>query len=110
MAGVGDFEWKRRGGRAALPRETSPQRHPLNDPMKTEDRYLKFVRWSEEDAAYVGFCPDLFPSGGVCHGADEEETYHALRELVREEIADLLAAGRGLPAIVTRPMCEPAGA
>ena len=29
--------------------------------MKTEDRYLKFVRWSEEDALYVGYCPDLFP-------------------------------------------------
>ena len=32
------------------------------------------------------------------------------RALVREEIADLLASGRELPAIVTRPMCEPAGA
>ena len=78
--------------------------------MKTEDRYLKFVRGMEEDAAYVGFCPDLFPWGGVCHGAEEEETYHALCELVREEIADLQAAGRELPAIVTRPMGEPAGA
>lgn len=78
--------------------------------MKTEGRYLKFVRWSDEDAAYVGFCPDVFPWGGVCHGADEEETYHALRELVCEEIADLLAAGSGLPAIVTRLMSEPTGA
>lgn len=78
--------------------------------MKIEDRYLKFVRWIEEDAVYVGFCPDLFPWGGVCRGADEEETYHALRELVREEIADLQNAGRELPSVVTRPMCEPAGA
>jgi hypothetical protein len=77
--------------------------------MKTEDRYLKFVRWSEDDAAYVGFCPDLFPWGGVCHGADEEATYHALLELVSAEIADLQATGRELPASVTRPMCEPAG-
>ena len=77
--------------------------------MKTEDRYLKFIRWSEEDAAYVGFCPDLFPWGGVCHGTDEVEAYHALDELVREEIAELQAAGRELPAIVTRPMSEPAG-
>jgi hypothetical protein len=77
--------------------------------MKPEDRYLKFVRWSEEDAAYVGFCPDIFPWGGVCHGADEEATYHELHELVREEIADLEAEGHELPAAVTRPMCEPAG-
>jgi len=54
--------------------------------MKTEDRYLKFVRWSPEDAAYVGFCPDIFPWGGVCHGADEEATYHALRDLVRVQL------------------------
>lgn len=77
--------------------------------MKTEDRYLKFVRWSEEDAAYVGFCPDIFPWGAVCHGADEEATYHALCELVREEIADLAADGKELPAVATRPMCDPVG-
>jgi len=77
-------------------------------PDETEDRYLKFVRWSEEDTAYVGFCPDLFPWGGVCHGADEEATYHALRELVREEIANLEAGGHELPEVVTRPMGEPA--
>ena len=41
--------------------------------MKTEDAYLKFVRWSEEDGLYIGFCPDLFPFGGVCHSADEEQ-------------------------------------
>lgn len=77
--------------------------------MKPEDRYLKFVRWSEEDARYVGYCPDLFPWGGVCHGQGEDETYAQLRELVREEIAQLTSAGAELPAPVTRPMREPAG-
>ena len=33
--------------------------------MKTEDRYLKFVRWSEADGFYVGYCPDLF-LGAAC--------------------------------------------
>jgi hypothetical protein len=56
--------------------------------MKTEDRYLKFVRWSEDDKAYVGYCPDLFPWGGVCHGEDEEETYRELCNLVAEEISN----------------------
>jgi len=32
--------------------------------MNDEDRYLKFVNWSDEDSVYVGFCPDLFPWGG----------------------------------------------
>jgi predicted RNase H-like HicB family nuclease len=77
--------------------------------MKTEDRYLKFVRWSEEDKAYVGYCPDLFPWGGVCHGEDEEQTYRELRELVAEEIKQLLANGKELPLPATRPMREPAG-
>lgn len=40
--------------------------------MKAEDKYLKFVRWEEEDRLYVGYCPDLFPWGGVCHATTEE--------------------------------------
>jgi len=27
--------------------------------MKPQDQYLMFVRWSEEDRLYVGYCPDL---------------------------------------------------
>ena len=77
--------------------------------MKTEDRYLKFVRWSDEDKTYVGFCPDLFPLGGVCHGDDEEQTYRELRELVADEIKQLLANGKDLPPPMTRAMREPAG-
>jgi hypothetical protein len=77
--------------------------------MKTGDQYLKFVRWSDEDSVYVGYCPDLFPWGGVCHGADEEATYQHLGELVREEIAQLKASGSDLPPPATRPMREPAG-
>lgn len=74
--------------------------------MKIEDRFLKFVLWSEDDEAYVGFCPDLFPWGGVCHGGTEVETYAQLCALVREEVAELRAAGKEIPAPVTRPMRE----
>ncbi len=77
--------------------------------MKTEDQYLKFVRWSEEDKAYIGYCPDLFPWGGVCHGVDEERTYRELRDLVTQEIKQLIADGKDLPPPITRPMREPAG-
>ena len=77
--------------------------------MKIEDRYLKFMRWSEEDGACVGYCPGLFPWGGVCHGTDEQRTYQRLSELVREETDQLVAAGRELPVPATRPMREPAG-
>ena len=50
--------------------------------MKAQDQYLKFVRWEEADQLYVGYCPDLFPWGGVCHGAAEEEAYRQLCALV----------------------------
>lgn len=72
--------------------------------MKPEDRYLKFVRWSEADHAYVGHCPDLFPWGGVCHGATEEATYRKLRLLVREEVIQLGRKRQLLPPPNTRPM------
>ena len=74
--------------------------------MKPEDRYLKFVLWSDEDALYVGYCPDLFPWGGVCDGTGEEETYGKLCALVREEVEELRQTGKELPTPGTRPMRE----
>jgi hypothetical protein len=74
--------------------------------MKTEDQYLKFVHFNDEDGFYVGYCPDLFPFGGVCHSGTEETTYSQLCALVREEIQELLAAGKELPPASTRPMRE----
>ncbi len=72
--------------------------------MKAQDQYLKFVRWEEADGLYVCYCPDLFPFGGVCHGATEEETYRQLTALVAEKVEDLQRAGKELPPPSTRPM------
>ena len=74
--------------------------------MKPEDQYLKFVRWEEDDRLYVGYCPDLFPWGGVCHAETEEETYRVLCKLVHEEVEELRTAGTPLPNVATRPMRE----
>ncbi|MBI4657695.1 MAG: hypothetical protein HY735_02395 [Verrucomicrobia bacterium] len=74
--------------------------------MKAEDKYLKFVRWEEEDHLYVGYCPDLFPWGGVCHAPTEEEAYRQLCTLVHEEVEQLRESGKELPAASTRPMRE----
>lgn len=68
--------------------------------------YLKFVQWSESDALFIGFCPDLF-IGGVCHGADEQVVFAELCELVAEEIAESERTNRPLPekaALVTVPI------
>ena len=72
--------------------------------MKAEDQYLRFVRWEDEDNCYVGYCPDLFPWGGVCHGPNEEQTYRELCLLVREEVEELVKSSKGLPPNSTRPM------
>ena len=72
--------------------------------MKNEDQYLKFIRWQEQDGRCVGHCPDLFPWGGVCDGAAEEAAYAKLCALVREEVGELAASGKGLPPSATRPM------
>jgi predicted RNase H-like HicB family nuclease len=72
--------------------------------MKAEDRYLKFVRWEEQDRGYVGFCPDLFPWGGVCHADTEDEAFRQLAVLVKEEVEDLQRSGKELPPVSTRPM------
>jgi hypothetical protein len=74
--------------------------------MKPEDQYLKFVLWSAADQLYVGYCPDLFPWGGVCHASTEGEAYSTLCDLVREEVGDLSNAGKELPRPSTRPMRE----
>ena len=74
--------------------------------MKPQDKYLKFVRWEEEDRLYVGYCPDLFPWGGVCHADTEDQAYHLLRELVEGEVEELRQAGKELPPVSTRPMRE----
>lgn len=74
--------------------------------MKPSDRYLKFVQWSDADAAYVGFCPDLFPYGGVCHSATEPEAFAVLCGMVQETVEDAAAEGLPLPEPRTRPMRE----
>lgn len=63
--------------------------------MKTSDRYLKIVEWSEEDGCYVGTCPGLM-LGGV-HGKDEASVYAELCEVVEEWIRIYERDGAALP-------------
>ena len=72
--------------------------------MKDQDQYLKFVQWEDADGLYVGYCPDLFPWGGVCHALIEEEAYRQLCILVQQEVEDLRRASKELPPPNTRPM------
>ena len=74
--------------------------------MKAQDRYLMFVHWSEEDRLYIGYCPDLFPAGGVCHGTTSVEAYGKLCEIVEDTVKAAKEQGLRLPPPQTRPMRE----
>ena len=74
--------------------------------MKTPDRYLSFVQWSKTDRAYVGYCPDLFPAGGVCHATTAVEAYKRLCEIVEDTVATARSKRLKLPPPRTRPMRE----
>jgi predicted RNase H-like HicB family nuclease len=74
--------------------------------MKPQDRYLMFVQWSEADQLYVGYCPDLFPAGGVCHGSTSQEAYEKLVEIVDDTVTAANAEGVELPQPRARVMRE----
>ncbi|MDQ6632811.1 MAG: pilus assembly protein HicB [Verrucomicrobiota bacterium] len=74
--------------------------------MKAQDRYLMFVRWSEDDQAYIGYCPDLFPAGGVCHGLTSVEAFGKLDEIIEDMVASAKQQKIPLPPPQTRPMRE----
>jgi predicted RNase H-like HicB family nuclease len=74
--------------------------------MKSQDRYLMFTRWSEGDKAYIGYCPDLFPYGGVCHGNTPVEAFTKLCEIVDDTVLTAEEQGIPLPPPNTRPMRE----
>jgi len=74
--------------------------------MRTQDRYFSFVRWSDEDQLYIGYCPDLFPAGGVCHGSTPVEAFSVLCEIVDDMVRCAESSGLTLPEPQTRPMRE----
>ncbi len=64
--------------------------------MRLSDRYVKIVKWSDEDQCYVGTAPGLVFGG--CHGSDESAVREELGQIVEEAIALYEQDGRPLPA------------
>ncbi|MEW6307076.1 MAG: toxin-antitoxin system HicB family antitoxin [Verrucomicrobiota bacterium] len=62
---------------------------------RKSDRYLKVVEWSERDRCYVGTSPGFF-AGGV-HGADPQQVFAELGEVIDEWIDILEKDGKELP-------------
>jgi predicted RNase H-like HicB family nuclease len=61
------------------------------------DHYSRFVEWSEEDYVWIGYCPDLFPYGAVCHGSTSWEVFAHLSQLIEEELIQLVESGSPVP-------------
>jgi predicted RNase H-like HicB family nuclease len=49
---------------------------------------------------------DLFPAGGVCHGASPQEAFDRLCEAVEDTVDTAQSQGLSLPPSRTRPMRE----
>ena len=71
--------------------------------MRPSDRYHKWIEWSDDDATYLGRCPDVIT--GI-HGDDPIQLYDELCVIVDDVLAELEASGRTLPQPLTRPMRE----
>ena len=63
--------------------------------MKDSARYVKIVKWSEEDHCYVGSSPGLIYGG--CHGDDEKGVFDDLCRIVEDAIELCRREGKPLP-------------
>ncbi|MDP4625230.1 MAG: type II toxin-antitoxin system HicB family antitoxin [Akkermansiaceae bacterium] len=71
--------------------------------MKKPD-YLKWVRWSDDDACFIGSIPDI--CGDCCHGETEIDVFQQLLDIEKEWIETFRVEGKPLPEPRTRPMME----
>ncbi len=63
--------------------------------MSAGDKYVKIVEWSDEDACFIGSCPELFYGG--CHGLDAKAVFAELCDIVQETIQLYAADRKPLP-------------
>ena len=63
--------------------------------MNESARYIKIVKWSDEDQCFVGQCPGVV--GPCCHGDNEADVYAELCQIVDEWLEIFKADGKPLP-------------
>jgi len=54
--------------------------------MSQTKKISMWIEWSEADGAFLGYCPQFFPYGAVCHGHTEAKALMKLATLVRNEL------------------------
>jgi predicted RNase H-like HicB family nuclease len=63
--------------------------------MSKGDKYVKLVEWSDQDACFIGSCPELFYGG--CHGPDPKNVFAELCDIVDETLENYSQDGKPLP-------------
>ena len=57
-------------------------------PVNESKKITMWIEWSDEDAAFIGYCPQFFPYGAVCHGHTEAKAVAKLAAIVRDELGE----------------------
>jgi hypothetical protein len=56
--------------------------------MSETKKISMWIEWSDADGAFIGYCPQFFPYGAVCHGHTEAKVVMKLAALVRKELEE----------------------
>jgi hypothetical protein len=56
--------------------------------MKESNKITMWIAWSDEDGAFLGYCPTFFPYGAVCHAHTEAKALTKLARLILEELEE----------------------
>ncbi len=64
--------------------------------MRKGDKHVKIVEWSDEEACFIGSCPELFYGG--CHGQDAKTAFAGLCAIVKETIRLYVDDHKPIPA------------
>ena len=54
-------------------------------PMKESKKITMWIEWSDEDAAFIGYCPQFFPYGAVCHAHTEAKAVAKLAAILLDQ-------------------------
>jgi hypothetical protein len=55
----------------------------------TENKKITiWIERSDEDGAFIGYCPQFFPYDAVCHGHTEARAIAKLAAIVRDELGE----------------------
>ena len=67
-----------------------------NEIARPAGRYVKMVKWSDEDGCFIGSAPPLI--GQCCHGQTENEVLRQLGVIVEDVLEMKLKYGDPIPA------------